>query len=211
MADASTGYIHLLEFSKQSPAQMKQAIDALAKTGAARYVIDLRDNARGDLDDGIATARLFVKSGTLTIRQSKGDVREVVAAQAGDGAVAAPVLLLVDQGTSGAAEVFAAALDGNKRADLVGEHTLGRAARQRLIKLPDGSALLLSYLRYLTPASNPIHEKGLEPDVEVEQPEVEFGSEPPRRRRDAAEGARTHRAEESGVKANVPGPLPPSA
>jgi carboxyl-terminal processing protease len=179
MANATTGYIHPLEFNKQSPAQVKQAIDALAKTGATRYVIDLRGTARGDLDDGFATARLFVKSGTLGARESKGGVRETVAAVAGDGAVAAPLLLLVDQGTSGAAEVFAAALDGNSRADLVGAHTLGRAARQRLVKLPDNSGLLLSYVRYLSPANTAIHEKGLTPDVEVEQPDVDFGTEPP--------------------------------
>jgi carboxyl-terminal processing protease len=179
MADASTGYVRLLEFSKESPAQLKQAVDALAKTKATRYVIDLRSTARGDLDDGIAAARMFVKSGTLAIRQSKGDKREPVSAQAGDGAIAAPVVLLVNQGTAGAAEVFAAALDDNDRADLVGEQTIGRAARQRLIRLPDGSALLVSTLRYLTPDGNTIHEKGLEPDEEVEQPEVEFGTEPP--------------------------------
>jgi carboxyl-terminal processing protease len=113
------------------------------------------------------------------VRLTKGDQKEVVTAQATDGAITAPVVLLVDQGTAGAAEVFAAALDGNSRADLVGGHTLGRAARQKLIKLPDNSGLWLTYLRYLTPASEPIHEKGLVPDVEVEQPEVEFGSEPP--------------------------------
>ena len=100
-------------------------------------------------------------------------------AQPADGAVAAPVVLLVDQGTAGAAEVFAAALDGNKRAELVGEHTLGRAARQRLVKLPDGSGLLLSNLRYLTPANDADPREGPEPDVEVEQPDVEFGAEPP--------------------------------
>ena len=85
----------------------------------------------------------------------------------------------MSQGTAGAAEVFAAALDGNERAELVGEHTLGRAARQRLVKLPDGSGLLLSNVRYLTPKNAAIHERGLAPDVEVEQPEVDFGAEPP--------------------------------
>jgi carboxyl-terminal processing protease len=179
MADATTGYVRPLEFTKQSPTQVKQAIDALARTGAARYIVDLRGIARGDLDDGFATARLFVKSGTLGVRESKGATKETVSAQAGDGAVTAPLLLLVDQGTSGAAEVFAAALDGNSRADLVGEHTLGRAARQRLVKLPDNSGLLLSYVRYLAPSATPIHEKGLTPDVEVEQPDVDFGTEPP--------------------------------
>jgi carboxyl-terminal processing protease len=179
MLESGIGYVHLVQFSKQTPAQLKQAIDAQARTGAMRYVIDLRGAASGDLDDGIAPARLFVKTGTLTVREAKGDSRETVVAQPGDGTVTAPVILLVDQGTSGAAEVFAAALGGNKRAELVGEQTLGRAARQRLVKLPDGSGMLLSNLRYLSPGSTPIHERGLKPDVEVEQPEVDFGTVPP--------------------------------
>jgi carboxyl-terminal processing protease len=179
MADASTGYIRIVEFSKESPTRLKQAADALARTKATRYIIDLRGTARGDLDDGIAAARLFVDSGTLAIRQAKGDQRESIVAQAGDGPIDAPVVLLVNQGTAGAAEVFAAALNDNDRADLVGEQTIGRAARQRLITLPDGSGLLLSHLRYLTPDGDAIHEKGLEPDEDVEQPEVEFGTEPP--------------------------------
>jgi carboxyl-terminal processing protease len=179
MLESGIGYVHLFQFSKQTTAQLKQALDALARTGATRYIIDLRGSAAGDIDDGIAPARLFIKSGTLTVREAKTDSRETVSAQTGDGAVTAPVILLVDQGTSGAAEVFAAALDGNQRAELVGEHTLGRAARQRLVKLPDGSGLLLSNIRYLGPGDTPIHERGLKPDVEVEQPDVDFGTIPP--------------------------------
>ena len=78
-----------------------------------------------------------------------------------------------------AVKVFAAALEGNNRAELIGEHTLGRAARQQLVKLPDGSGLLLTNQRYLTPAGKDIHEKGLEPKIAVDEPDVEFGSEPP--------------------------------
>lgn len=177
--DGTIGYIHLLQFSRQTAAQLKQAIEAQSKTGATRFLIDLRGTAAGDLDDGIAAARLFVKTGTLAVRETKGEARETVNAQPGDGGVAAPVLLLTDQGTSGAAEIFAAALEGNKRAELVGERTLGRAARQRLVKLPDGSGLLLTNLRYLSPSNTPIHERGLRPQVEVEQPEVDFGTLPP--------------------------------
>jgi carboxyl-terminal processing protease len=179
MADSMTGYIHVMEFSKQSPVQLKQAADALARTGAVRYVVDLRGASKGDLDDGLAAARLFVKTGTLTIRETKGNMKETVAAQAGDGAITAPVVLLVDQSTARAGEVFAAALDGNKRAEMIGEHTLGSAARQRLVKLPDGSAMLLSYLRYLTPGGEVIHEKGLQPEVPVDEPDVEFGAPAP--------------------------------
>lgn len=178
MANASTGYVRLIEFNKETATRLKQVVDTLTKTGAARFIIDLRGTARGDLDDGVAAARLFVKSATLTVRQTKTG-RDVISAAETDGAIAAPVVLLVSQGTAGAAEVFAAALDGNERADLVGEHTLGRAARQRLVKLPDGSALLLSNVRYLSPRSAAIHEKGIVPDVEVDEPDVEFGTEPP--------------------------------
>jgi carboxyl-terminal processing protease len=178
MADGSTGYVRVLAFTKDTPARLKQVFDTLTKSGASRFVIDLRDSASGDVDDGIAAARLFVKSGTLAVKQSKG-AKEVVTAQPNDGAITARVVLLVDPGTAGPGEVFAAALDGNNRAELIGEHTLGRAARQQLIKLPDGSGLLLTNLRYQTPAGKDIHEKGLEPDVAVDAPDVEFGSEPP--------------------------------
>jgi carboxyl-terminal processing protease len=178
MANATTGYVRVVDFDKDTPGKVKQAFEALGRTGATRFVIDLRATARGDIDDGIATARLFVPSGTLSVRQSK-DQREVVTAAPADGSLREPVVLLVSQGTAGAAEVFAAALDDNDRAELIGEHTLGRAARQRLVKLPDGSGLLLSNMRYLTPKNNAIHERGLVPDVEVEAPEVDFGAEPP--------------------------------
>lgn len=179
MADAATGYVRVAEISRQTPTLLKQSVEALAKTGAKRYVVDIRGTARGDIDEGIAAARLFVKSGTLAIRQTKGDHREIVPAQANEGPITAPVVLLVDTGTSGAAEVFAAALDGNDRAELIGGRTFGRAARQRLVKLPDGSGLWLSHLRYLTPDGDQLHEKGLAPHIEVDQPEIEFGSEPP--------------------------------
>jgi carboxyl-terminal processing protease len=179
MANQTVGYLRVAEFSAESPTRLKQAVDALAKTGATRFVIDVRSTARGDLDHGVAAARLFVRSAPLTVRLARADQREVVAAAAGDGAVTAPVAILVDPGTAGAAEVFAAALAGNDRADLVGARSLGRAARQRLVKLPDQSGLWITYIRYLTPDNDPIHETGLAPDVEVEQPDIEFGTVPP--------------------------------
>lgn len=179
MADAATGYVRIAEFTKESQPRLKQAVDAVTKTGASRLVIDLRGTGRGDLDDGVAAARLFVKDRTLAIRMTRTNQKEVIASQAGDGAVTLPVALLVDPGTAGPAEVFAAALADDDRADLVGTNTLGRAARQRLVKLPDQSGLWLTYVRYLTPDNDPIHETGLEPDVEVELPDVELGSPPP--------------------------------
>src|SRR5688500_2724515 len=183
MSNATTGYVRIHEFTANSPARITQAFDALAKTGATRYLIDLRGASRGDLDNGLAAARLFVPSGTLAVRQTRTEKnelqKETIAAAATDGAITAPVVLLVDLGTSGAAELLAAALDGNTPTELVRERSLGRTARQRLVKLPDGSGLLLSTVRYLSPSSDAIHEKGLTPDVQVDQPDVEFGADPP--------------------------------
>jgi len=194
LANPSTGYIRVLEFDKDAPTRLTQAVNALTKNGAGRFVIDLRGTARGDIDFGIAAARLFVSSGTLAVRQTK-TARETITAAANDGSITAPLILLVNQGTAGAAEIFAAALNGNGRADLVGERTLGRAARQQLVKLPDGSGLLLSSVRYLTPSSAGIHERGLAPDLVVRQPEVEFGAAPPTKD-DTLDAALTRLADE---------------
>lgn len=181
MLNPTTGYVRVGEFADAAP-KVKQAFDTLGRSGATRFIVDVRGTASGDPDQGIALARLFVKSGTLAVKQTKGakePVKETIAATAADGAIVAPLLVLVDSGSGGAAELFAAAVDGNKRAELIGERTLGKAARQQLVKLPDGSGLLISNVLYLTPASEPIHEKGLLPDVEVDQPDVEFGAQAP--------------------------------
>ena len=179
IAAPGIGYLRIAEFSKTTRDQMKAEVAALAKSGATRLIVDLRGTAFGDTDAGLAAARLFVKTGVLTYRQDRGKEKEAVSAATGDGSVALTTAVLTDNGTSGAAEVFAAALSGNKRATIVGERTFGRAARQKLVRLPDGSALMLTHLVYLTPASVAIHEKGLIPDVPVEQPDVEFGQAPP--------------------------------
>ena len=88
-------------------------------------------------------------------------------------------MLLTDNGTAGAAELFAGALQGNKRAEIIGERTRGRAARQKLVKLPDGAGILLTHMFYLLPGGGAIHEKGLVPDVAVEQPTWDFGQTAP--------------------------------
>ena len=139
----------------------------------------MRRASSGTIEDGLALARLFVAKGTLAMRETKGGARETIARRPGDGAITLPAVVLIDTGTSAAAEMFASALSGNKRADLIGEHTIGRAAEQKLIKLPDGAGLWLSTMRYLTPAGTPLHEKGLEPTVVVDDPDVEFGQPAP--------------------------------
>ena len=178
IAAPGIGYLRVAEFGKTTPDQIKSEIAAVTKAGAKSVIIDLRGTAFGDVEAGLAAARLFVKSGVLAYRQDRGKDKEAVTAAAADGAITLNTVLLTDNGTSSGAEVFAAALSGNKRATLVGDRTLGRAARQKLVRLPDGSGLMLTHLIYMTPASVAIHEKGLVPDVAVEQPDVDFGQPP---------------------------------
>ncbi|MGE0460664.1 MAG: S41 family peptidase [Vicinamibacterales bacterium] len=179
VAAPGTGYLRVAEFGRATAEQIRSETAALQKAGAARLVVDVRGNAFGDLETGLAAARLFVSSGTLAFRQDRGKDKEPIAAASGDGAITLPVVLLTDNGTAGAAELFAGALQGNRRAQVVGERTRGRAARQKLVKLPDGSGLLLTHLYYLLPGGGAINEKGLVPDIAVEQPTIEFGQTPP--------------------------------
>jgi carboxyl-terminal processing protease len=179
MAAPGVGYIRIATFGPRVADRIRTQAAELARAGATRLVIDLRSTASGDLDAGVASARLFVPSGALALVETRGADRQTISAAPGDGSLTPPVALLVNPGTAGPAELFAAALSGNKRAELIGEKTLGRAARQKLVKLPDGSALWLSSSRYLTPSGVAIHEKGLAPDVDVEDADVEFGAPPP--------------------------------
>jgi carboxyl-terminal processing protease len=173
------GYVRVAAFGRRTADQLRSQIGALAKGGATRLIVDVRNTAVGDLADGVAAARVFVNSGTIAVRESRSNGQVKIAAEKGDGAVTLPVTLLVDTGTSGPAEVFAAALAGNKRAELMGERTVGRTGVQEIVKLPDGSALWITSTRYLTPAGAQVQAKGLEPTVAVDQPEGDFGAPAP--------------------------------
>ncbi len=176
IAAAGIGYIRVPAIGPKTAEQVKAHAATVSKSGATRLIVDVRKTASGTYEQGIALARLFVANGTLAQRDVKGAAaKDMIVSNTGDGAITLPLVLLVDSGTAGASELFASALAGNKRADLIGEHTIGRAGVQKLIKLPDGSALWLTTARYLTPSGGALHEKGLEPTVGVDLPDVEFG------------------------------------
>jgi carboxyl-terminal processing protease len=170
------GLIRIAGFGERTAADLRQQAIALRKDGADHLIVDLRRTAEGGPALGYGAARLFVSSGALGGTQTRNAEPQLQTAANGDGIITLPVTLLVDNGTSQAAEVFAAALKGNNRASLVGERTLGRAATQELVKLPDGSALWLSTTRFVTPDGTAIHEKGLAPDTPVAEPDLEFGT-----------------------------------
>ena len=180
IAAPGVGYVRIAVIGPNTASQVKSQVADLTKNGAAKLIVDVRRVSSGTIEDGLSIARLFVAKGTLAQREMKGGQKETIAANAGDGAIAQPAAVLIDTGTTSAAEVFASAMVGNQRADLIGEHTIGRAASQKLVRLPDGAGLWLSTTRYLTPSGTPLHEKGLEPTVAVDEPEsTEFGQPAP--------------------------------
>jgi carboxyl-terminal processing protease len=191
------GYIRIATFGAGAADLVRSQADSLAKAGATHLIIDVRHTAEGPFDSGLETARLFVKSGTLAEiagrdpsqtappapraadapapKVPRAAITQTIAAKPGDGSIMLPVTLLVTTGTSGPAELFAAALDENHRATLVGERTLGRAAIQKLVPLPNGRGLWLTYARYVGPNGEAIQGHGLTPDAEVDQPDLEWG------------------------------------
>jgi carboxyl-terminal processing protease len=179
MAGPAVGYVRVAAFGPGVAMNVSSKVSELVKSGATALLVDIRDTATGSYESGVAAAKLFVPRGTIAIKAMRDAARQPVAAAEGDGSITQPTVLLVNDGTSGAAEIFAAALAGNQRAALVGERTHGRAALQKFVRLPDGSAMIISNGWFLTPGGEPIHEKGLVPEVGVEVPEVEFGAPPP--------------------------------
>jgi carboxyl-terminal processing protease len=203
MIGTDVGYIRIASFGSDAVAKLRAQAGELSKSGAKHLVIDVRHTAEGPFETGIEAARLFVKSGTLAMiagrdeqakpekaptsaskaapeKPSAASIKQTITAKAGDGAIDLPVTLLVTTGTSGAAELFASALEGNKRADMVGERTLGRAGIQKVVKLPDGRGLWLTYARYLTPDGELIQGKGLNPTLDVDEPDVDFDQPKPK-------------------------------
>jgi len=171
------GYVRIATFGPGTAEAVRTAITDLQQGGAGQFVLDLRGTAQGEFQVAIDTARLFVANATLVKRESRGRDTETIAAGPHAG-VTAPIVLLTTAGTSGPAEVFVAALHANKRAQTVGERTLGRAGEQKLVPLPDGTALWLTHAHYLDATGKAIAGNGIAADTPIEEPDVEFGAAP---------------------------------
>jgi carboxyl-terminal processing protease len=126
----------------------------LQKQGAKKFVLDLRHCSGGDAAEGIALANLFLDKGLIGYVQGQKEGRQDFQADPSKEITKAPLAVLVRRGTSGAAEVAAAALLDSKRADIVGERTFGDAAKRKAITMDDGSAVILSVAKYYSPCVN---------------------------------------------------------
>jgi carboxyl-terminal processing protease len=174
MLAGQVGYINI---DALSPVQVKEtaaAIEKLQKEGAQKLVLDLRSCTVGAPDDGIALANLFLSKGLIAYVQGQRVPRQNFDADPSKAVTSLPLAVLANRGTASAAEVAAAALLGNKRAQQVGERTYGDASVRRTITMDDGGAIILSVAKYYSPDGKAIQDGGVTPGVVVNEPEAQL-------------------------------------
>jgi carboxyl-terminal processing protease len=167
MIEDGIGYIKVDALTKGKAAEVAAKVKSLEKSGAKKLLLDLRNDADGDESEGIAVANLFLNHGTITYLQGQKYPREAFNADPAKAITTLPLGVLVNRGTSGAAEVVAAAILENARGDVVGDKTFGDGSVQKTIDLPDGGALILSIAKYYSPSGKAIQDNAVTPNVVV--------------------------------------------
>ena len=169
------GYIRLTQFNEQTTEGLKKAItDISAKIADDKlkgYVLDLRNNPGGLLDQAISVSDAFLQKGEIvSTRGRNAEETQRFNARAGDLTKGKPVIVLINGGSASASEIVAGALQDHKRATVVGTRSFGKGSVQTIIPLGSGNgALRLTTARYFTPSGRSIQAKGITPDIEVLQ------------------------------------------
>jgi carboxyl-terminal processing protease len=210
---SDVGYIRITQFSEQTTNGIRTAIRQITSqipdNELKGYVIDLRNNPGGLLDQAISVSGAFLDRGEIvSVRGRDPEDSERFNARSGDLTKGKPVIVLVNGGSASASEIVAGALQDHRRATLVGTRSFGKGSVQTIIPLGSGNgALRLTTARYFTPSGRSIQARGISPDIEVLQdvPEaakarmVEIEGESSLRGHLKGEGA-----EEAGSQSYVP-------
>jgi carboxyl-terminal processing protease len=167
MLQDGIGYIKVDALTKGKAQEIAAKVKGLEKSGAKKLVLDLRNTSDGEENEGVAVANLFLNHGTITYLQGQKYPRQAFNADPAKCITTLPVAVLVNRGTAGAAEIVAAALLENARADVVGDKTFGDGSVQKTIDLPDGGALILSVAKYYSPGGKAIEDNSVTPNVLV--------------------------------------------
>ncbi|MFZ0392689.1 MAG: S41 family peptidase [Terracidiphilus sp.] len=151
----------------------KERVDEIAariKASKGRKILlDLRDASGGDEQEGVRLANLFIKQGTLGMLEGQKYPKQMFTADPSLCITSAPLVVLVNRGTYGPAELAAAAIEDAKRGDVVGERTFGEGSVQKTIDLPDGAALMLTVAKYEAPDGHKIQDEAVMPNVQVSE------------------------------------------
>lgn len=167
LMDDGIGYIKAEALTKGKAQEISAKVKSLEKSGAKKILLDLRNCADGDESEGIAVANLFLNHGTITYLQGQKFPRESFNADPSKAVTNLPLAVLVNRGTSGAAEIVAAAMLENARGDIVGDKTFGDGSVTKTFDLPDGGALILSVAKYYSPSGKAIQDAAVTPNVLV--------------------------------------------
>ena len=164
--DGDIGYLRLHQFNEQTQADLKKHYEELKAEKVKGVVFDLRNNPGGILEQSVDVGSLWIKSGAIVkVKSRTGQVESRNASGGADEEM--PLVILVNKGSASAAEIVAGAMQDYKRAVIVGETTFGKASVQTVINLSDGSGILLTTDKYLTPKGRMIHKKGIKPDIVI--------------------------------------------
>ena len=170
-AEDDVGYIYITSFNEQTTADLQKAIKGLTRQIGPKlkgYIIDLRNDPGGLLDQAIGVADAFLDQGTIVITKGREEMQRSEASP-GDITGSKKLVVLINGGSASAAEIVAGALQDHHRATLVGTRSFGKGSVQTIIPLGSNGALMLTTARYYTPSGRSIQAKGIEPDVVVEE------------------------------------------
>ncbi len=163
------GYIRLYQFNEQSDVQFDKALGALEDKGMKGLIFDLRGNPGGLLNIAVEIGSRFIESGPVVIIQERGGQRNPLNVQPSKhNHKRYPLVVLVDKSSASASEIVSGAIRDLGIGTLVGTTTFGKGRVQTVMPLQDGSAVLVTTAKYLTPNGTDIHKKGIDPDVKVE-------------------------------------------
>ncbi|MGE4371590.1 MAG: S41 family peptidase [Xanthobacter sp.] len=172
--DGDIGYIRVNSFNEQTYDSLKKAVAEITKEVGEKklkgFIIDLRNNPGGLLDQAIAVSDAFLNRGEIvSTRGRNADETQRFNARSGDLTNGKPVIVLVNGGSASASEIVAGALQDQKRATVLGSRTFGKGSVQTIIPLGGSGALRLTTARYYTPSGRSIQAKGIEPDIVLVQ------------------------------------------
>lgn len=171
-SETDIGYIRITQFTEKTFDGLKSAFDTIGKEIPADvlkgYVLDLRNNPGGLLDQAISVSDAFLDRGEIVSTRSRNaDDGQRYVARSGDFANGKPVVILINGGSASASEIVAGALQDHKRATVMGTRSFGKGSVQTIIPLGSNGALRLTTARYYTPSGRSIQAKGIEPDIQV--------------------------------------------
>ena len=172
MLPDNVGLVQAASLEGDRVKEIAAKVEDLQKQGAKQLVLDLRHCATGDPVQGEQLANLFLDKGLITYTEGQKVERHDVTAVASADVSRLPLAVIVNRGTADGAEVAAAALMDDKRAEVVGERTYGDASIRKPITMDDGSAVILSVAKYYSPSGKAIQDTGVTPSVPVQEPEA---------------------------------------